>query len=418
MPLLLVRLWRTNTGGGMMRTIGVVTVARSDYGASLPILRRLQADSAFRLHVIAAGMHLSPEFGLTAKTIEEDGFPIGERVEMLSSSDTPEGIATSMGRGLQGFARSFARIRPDLVVVFGDRFEMHAAALAALPFAIPVAHIAGGELTEGAMDDALRHSMTKLSHLHFVATEAYAKRVLQLGEAPWRVIVSGAPQLDTIVQTTLMSQEELGRVFGLRVDPRPLLVTYHPVTLEHEQTAWQVEELLEALRAAQQPVVFTMPNADTSHRVISRLIEAFVRRHALAQFTPNLGTRGYLSMMRAAAAMVGNSSSGIIEAPSFELPVVNIGTRQQGRIRAENVIDVGYRREQILEGIRQALSPQFRARLRGVVNPYGDGHAAQRIVERLTTVALDARLIQKRFVDIVQPSTSLPMETPAAAHVA
>lgn len=380
-----------------MRTIGVVTVSRSDYGIYLPILRRIQTDPDLNLHLIAAGMHLSPEFGLTVRSIEADGFEVRDRVEMLLSSDTPEAIAKAMGLGAIGFAQAYARVRPDILLVLGDRFEMHAAALAALPFKIPMAHTHGGELTEGAIDNALRHSMTKLSHLHFVATEVYAQRLIQMGEEPWRVTVSGAPSLDNLRTVKLLTRAELGARFGVRLDTDPLLVTYHPVTLEYEQTEWQMEELLEALQAFDIPVVFTMPNADPGGRLILQMIREFVRDRPTARLVENLGTQAYFSMMACAAAMVGNSSSGIIEAPSFGLPVVNIGSRQAGRIRAKNVIDVGYSRGEIVEGIRRTVASEFRATLKGLANPYGDGHAAERIVGVLRTVQLDEKLLVKRF---------------------
>ena len=383
-----------------MRTIGVVSVGRSDYGIYLPILRAIEADPSLRLHLIISGMHLSPEFGLTANIIESDGFEIGERVEMLLSSDTPQAISKSMGLGLIGFAQAYARLRPDILLVLGDRFEMHAAALAALPFKIPIAHIHGGEVTEGAIDDALRHSITKLSHLHFVSTQEYARRIEQLGEEPWRIMVSGAPSLDNLHQLELLSKDALAAKFALRLAPPPLLVTFHPVTLEYEETEWQISELLAALDASQMPVVFTMPNADTSGRVIIRMIEHFVETHESAQIADNLGTQAYFSMMSLAAAMVGNSSSGIIEAASFKLPVVNIGTRQQGRVQPANVIDVGYQREAILKGIRKALQPAFRESLRNLVNPYGEGNAAVKIVEHLREVVLDGRLVTKKFHDL------------------
>jgi len=393
-------------GDAGVRTIGVVTVARSDYGIYLPLLRKIQADPDLRLHLIVAGMHLSPEFGLTVKAIEADGFEIGERVEMLLSSDTPEGIAKSMGLGTIGFAQAYARFQPDILVVLGDRFEMHAAALAALPFKIPVAHIHGGEITQGAIDDALRHSMTKLSHLHFVSTQEYAQRVIQMGEEPWRVTVSGAPSLDNLRVTRLLAREELAARFDLHLDEPPfLLVTFHPVTLEYEQTEWQVTELLAALEVCGLPVVFTMPNADTSGRTIARMIEEFVATHSSAQAVDNLGTQGYFSMMALAAAMVGNSSSGIVEAASFELPVVNVGSRQRGRVRGTNVIDVDYKRTSILEGLQRALDPKFRAKLRGIRNPYGSGGASEKIIEVLKQVRLDDKLVMKHFHDLkIEPS--------------
>lgn len=390
-----------------MRTIGVITTSRADYGIYLPILRRIQADPELELHLMVTGMHLSPEFGSTVTSIEGDGFEIGERVEMLISSDTPEGIAKSMGLGTIGFSQAYARFRPDILVVLGDRFEMHAAALAALPFKIPVAHIHGGELTQGAMDDALRHSITKLSHLHFTATEDSRTRLLQMGEEPWRVIVSGAPGLDSLRSVKLLDRRELEDKFDLHLDSNPILVTYHPVTLEHEDTAWQVRELLEALPEFNLPVVFTAPNADTNGRVITRMLEEFLDRSPTAQMVKNFGTQGYFSLMKYSAAMVGNSSSGIIEALSFGLPVVNIGTRQQGRMRGKNVIDVGYGRDEIIEGIKKAIASEFRDNLCGLPNPYGDGHASARIVNHFKGVSLDHSLIKKRFVDMPVQSAEI-----------
>ena len=395
-----------------MKTIGVVTGGRADYGISVPILRAIQHEPALRLHLIVSGMHLSDEFGLTVREIEADGVPIGARVPIPLSVDTPEAIAAAIGVAVTGFARTYAAQRPDLLVVLGDRFEMYAAAVAALPMKIPVAHIHGGELTQGALDDALRHSMTKLSHLHFVATQAYARRVMQLGEESWRVTVSGAPSLDHLSTLRLLAPHELSERLGWRWDVAPLLVTYHPVTLEYEQTEWQMTELLAALAACERPVIFTMPNADTNGRIIRRLIAEFVARHPRAHAVENFGTQGYFSLMAVAAAMVGNSSSGLIEAPSFGLPVVNIGTRQHGRVRAENVIDVGSPREEIQEGLATALSPSFRASVRGLVNPYGEGHAAEIIVKRLTEIPVDDRLIQKRFVDV----GTVPVEHEGATH--
>lgn len=398
-----------------MRTIGVVTVGRSDYSNYVPVLRCIQAEGGLTLHLIAAGMHLSPEFGLTVEAIEADGFPIADRVPMLLSSDTPQALAMSMGLGTIGFAQVYARSRPDLLLVLGDRIEMHAAVVAAVPFNVPIAHIAGGEVTEGAIDDALRHSITKLSHLHFVTTEEHGRRVIQMGEESWRVIVAGAPTLDNLRMMPPMSQEELATHLGRPLATETLLVTYHPVTREYERTEWQMQELLEALRLAARPAVFTLPNADTNGRLIARLIEAFVARVPTAHLVANLGTQGYYSLMSRAAAMVGNSSSGMIEALSFGLPVVNVGTRQQGRLRAENVIDVGYHRQEILAGIRRALDPEFRASLRGLSNPYGNGQATEIIVKMLKDVPLDDRLIRKRFVDAQTVSVQPVMARAGAA---
>jgi len=383
-----------------MRTIGVVTTSRSDYSYSLPIFRKIQADPELGLRLFVSGSHLSPEFGLTVRDIEVDGFEIAERVEMLLSSDTPEGLAKSMGLGLIGFAQALARSRPDILLVLGDRFEMAAAALAALPFKIPVGHIGGGDITLGAIDEALRHSMTKLAHLHFVLTQDCGRRVVQLGEAPWRVTICGAPSLDGLATIRLLGPQDLAASFGLHLDEPPLVVTFHPVTLQFERAERQIGQLLAALEESGRPVVFTRSNQDTAGRAVAGLIEDYVKGRDSAQLVDSLGSQGYFSLLALAAAMVGNSSSGLIEAPQFKLPVVNVGFRQAGRLRAANVIDVGEDKAEILAGIRRALDPSFREGLAGLKNPYGDGRAAERIVRRLKSVALDDTLMVKTFHDL------------------
>jgi UDP-hydrolysing UDP-N-acetyl-D-glucosamine 2-epimerase len=383
-----------------VRTICIVTGGRADYGIYLPILRKIQEDSELDLRLIVTGSHLSSEFGSTIRTIENDGFQVSDRVEILAASDTPQSIARSMGLGTIGFSQSFDRDRPDILLLQGDRFEIHAAAVAALPFNIPVAHIHGGELTEGAIDDALRHSITKLSHFHFVANEEYRRRVIQLGEEPWRVVISGAPSLENLSTMSLMTREELEAQTGLNLERRPLLVTYHPVTLEYQRTEWQVAQLLDAVKSSGMPVVFTAPNADTGGRVIKEMLKDYVQSDPQAQLVDNLGTLKYFSLMAIASAMVGNSSSGLVEAPSLALPVVNIGARQQGRLRAQNVIDVGYNKEDILEGIGMATDPVFVRSLQDMANPYGDGQASTIIVDRLKSTPLDAKLLRKRFYDV------------------
>ena len=384
-----------------MRTIAVVTGSRADYGIYLPLLRRLNSEPAVKLHLLVTGMHLSARFGMTVEAIEADGFPIAERIHVLSDSDRPEDIATAMGRATMGFGEAFARSRSDILVVLGDRFEMHGAAVAALPFKIPVAHIHGGELTEGAIDDSLRHCLTKLSHLHFVSTAEHARRVVQLGEELWRVTVCGALGLDNVRQIPRLSSIELQQKFGIRMTPDLMLVTFHPTTLEFEQAGQQTDELLAAVCAAGLPVLFTMPNADTGGLAIRKRIEAFVRKWPAAQAVETLGTQAYLSVMALCSIVIGNSSSALIEAPCFNLPAVNIGNRQNGRTRGKNVIDVGYGREEILGAIRRARETQFRESIVGAPNPYGDGHAAERIASVLLTTECDGRLIVKRFADAI-----------------
>lgn len=382
-----------------MRTIAVVTTGRADYSLYRPILRRIAGCSELRLTILACGMHLSPEFGMTVHLLEQDGFSPAERVEMLLSSESSEGVALSMGLGVMGFAQALTRSRPDILVVLGDRYEMFSAALAALPLTIPVAHIHGGELTEGVIDDALRHAMTKLSHLHFVATTAYAERVVRLGEEPWRVTVSGAPGLDETLGHSPLPPETLEDRFGIRLSPAPLLVTYHPETLDPIAAAERFTELLTALETIGLPVVFTQPNADAGGRGLLKAIRQFVASRQDRWLVDNFGPEAYPSMMAHAKAMVGNSSSGIIEAPSFRLPVVNIGDRQKGRLRAANVVDVAPRRDAILAGLARVLAPPFRASLEGLANPYGDGQASRRIVERLRTEPLGRQLVTKAFFD-------------------
>lgn len=387
-----------------MREIAVVTVGRSDWGIYLSLLRSIEAHPDLRLRIIASGMHLSPEFGFTVRDIEAAGFEVFERVESLLASDTPEGIAKSMGVGVLGFAQLFSRYRPDILVVMGDRFDMLPAALAALPFRIPIAHLHGGEVTEGVIDEAIRHALSKMSHLHFVATEQYADRLRLMGEEHWRILVSGTPALDGIAQTPLMSEEEIQEWFG--IDPRSpvLLVTYHPVTLEGDHTEQQVGQLLEALEKNGLPCLFTYPNADPGGRIIIERIEGYCQaHHPSSRIIKNAGQRGYWSLMRVVSAMVGNSSSGIIEAPSFGLPVVNVGNRQRGRVQARNVINCGYDREEIFQALQKALAEDYRKGLRGMANPYGDGHAAERIVSRLEHVELGKTLVVKRFVDPIKP---------------
>jgi UDP-hydrolysing UDP-N-acetyl-D-glucosamine 2-epimerase len=384
----------------MARTIGVVTVARSDYGHLVPLLEALRDHPAVALQVYVAGSHLSPRFGRTVEAIEADGWTITDRIETTGASDAPADVAAGVGAGVVGFARAFARGRPDLIVLLGDRVEMLAAAVAALPLAIPVAHLHGGEVTEGAIDEQARHALTKLSHLHLPAAEVYARRIRQMGEEPWRVHCAGAPGLDRFARLAAVPRAELARRIGLPLRRPTLLVTFHPVTLEPGEAGAHSEELAAALEMVDGDVVITYPGADAAHGAVIRRLEALAATRPGTRMVPALGEDGYGALLREADVMVGNSSSGLIEAPSFGLPVVNVGIRQRGRLRAANVIDVGYPREEIVAGIRRALTPGFRESLRGLVNPYGDGHAAPRIAQVLGSVELGPRLIRKRFVDL------------------
>lgn len=387
------------------KTITAVTTSRADYGVFRPVLRRIAAASDLDLELMVTGSHLAPLYGHTVEQIEADGFVIRDRIETLLANDSPYAVAQSMGLTMLGFAQAYARAKPELLLVLGDRYEMFAAAAAAVPMKIPIAHIHGGETTEGAIDEAFRHALTKMSHLHFAATDEYRDRILQLGEQPHRVCVSGAPSLDNLNDLTLLSQEELERRLNFSLEQPFLLVTFHPVTLQYEEAASQFQQLLAALEQFSTRVVFTYPNADTSGQVIIRMIESYVAKNDNATAVATLGTQAYFSLMRLAHAMVGNSSSGIIEAASFHLPVVNIGIRQKGRVRGVNVIDCDVVSTDILSSLKLACSTNFHRSISGMVNPYGDGRAAERIVGRLSQLELNEQLLHKKFYDIVAATT-------------
>ncbi|HUI90543.1 MAG TPA: UDP-N-acetylglucosamine 2-epimerase [Anaerolineales bacterium] len=357
-----------------MRTIGVITTSRAEYGILRPVLKEISADPDLSLKLFVGGAHLSPEFGSTVEQIE---FPISERVECLMSSESPEGISKSMGLTCFGFAQAFAHTRPDILLITGDRFEAAAIALAAVPFKIPIAHLGGGDLTIGAFDESMRHAITKMAHLHFCYAEEQARRVLQMGEDPKHVIVTGNPALDGLNAT-----------YGEPLARGALVVIFHPVTLEYEHTDEYIDNLLDALRQRTEPIVFILPNADTAGRKIIKKMRRFPNAQAHANLIPPI----YYDLLRHARAMIGNSSSALMEAPSFDLPAVNIGTRQKGRLRGGNVIDVGYSTEEITSGIERAL----KLHLQGTVNPYGDGHSAPRIVQALKNSSLD--IIEKDFI--------------------
>jgi len=382
-----------------MREIAVITVSRSDFGIYVPVLQAIGADPTLRLRLLVSGMHLSSEFGSTVGEIESAGFEVFQRIDSLVSSDTPAAVAKSIGLGVLGFAQVFAGYKPDIVVLLGDRFDMLPAALAAVPFRIPLAHLHGGEVTEGAIDEAFRHSISKMSHLHFVSSETYAQRLRQMGEEEWRIMVTGAPALDAIRLCEPMSQEEFLAYFGVDLRGPFLLVTYHPVTLEAEDTDRQLSNLLDALGDLALPCLFTYPNADTEWHTIVHRIQHFCKARPESHLIKNAGQRGYWSLMRFAAAIVGNSSSGIIESAAFKLPVVNIGSRQKGRVQSSNILNCGYGRGEIGKAIRNALTPEFKASLDCLVSPYGEGHAAERIVARLAEIPLTRDLMVKRFVD-------------------
>ncbi|MDP2167700.1 MAG: UDP-N-acetylglucosamine 2-epimerase [Thermodesulfovibrionales bacterium] len=384
------------------KKICIVTGTRADYGLFYPLLKEIKGVKDFQIQIIATGMHLSPEFGLTYKEIEKDGFRIDDKVEMLLSSDSEAGIAKSTGLGIIGLADSIGRLRPDIIVLLGDRFETFSAATAATIAKIPIAHLHGGESTEGAIDEAMRHSITKMSHIHFTSTEEYRRRVIQLGENPKRVFNVGALGLDNIKNTRLLTKKELEKRLGFEFKKRNILVTYHPVTLERNTAGKQFGELLRAVDGLKDTgVIFTKPNADTYGRVIIGMMDRYAERHSdkAAAYT-SLGRLLYLSAVKHADAVVGNSSSGIIEAPSLGVPTVNIGERQRGRVRAESVMDCKPEAEAIALAIKKAFSGGMRELAARMKNPYGGGTTAKKIAGILRRVKLGEKLIMKRFYNI------------------
>lgn len=385
----------------MSRKICVVTGTRAEFGLLRWLMQQIQHEPELELQVLATGMHLSPEFGLTYREIEQAGFMINAKVEMLLSADTATAVTKSMGLGLISYADAYERLAPDLIVVLGDRFEMFAATAAAMIAGIPVAHLHGGETTEGAFDEAIRHSITKMSHLHFVAAEEYRRRVIQLGEQPERVFLVGGLGIDAIKRIKLLDRERLEESLGFKFGLRNLLITFHPVTLEEKRSSeQQMAELLAALDELNDThLVFTMPNADTGGRELAGMVNEFAASRQNVRVYTSLGQLRYLSCMKYVDAVVGNSSSGLAEAPSMGIPTVNIGDRQKGRLSASSVINC----EPTLQSMREALgtvfNPSFRSTLKGTINPYGSGGASEKIVEVIKKHDLK-NLLKKSFFNL------------------
>jgi len=383
-----------------VRKICFVTGSRAEYGIMSRLMKMVQADASLQLQVIATNMHLSPTFGLTYREIEADDITIDKKVDMMVSGDTASAVTKSLGLGIIGFADAYADLKPDLLVVLGDRYEILGAVSAALLFQIPVAHISGGDITEGAYDDAIRHAITKMSHLHFPTTEEYRNRVIQLGEQPDHVWNMGSLSVDNMKHVALMSREELEESLGFKLDKPTALVTYHPVTMEADRAGEQCDELLAALDAEPLNLIFTMPNSDNNGVVIMEKINEYVAAHpARAIAVKSLGYKRYLSALQFVALVVGNSSSGIAEVPSFHIPTVNIGIRQKGRIRGNSVIHCDPTRQSISAAISQART--MAANADDFVNPYEQSDTAAKILEVLKTYPLDG-LEMKQFYNIAQ----------------
>jgi GDP/UDP-N,N'-diacetylbacillosamine 2-epimerase (hydrolysing) len=383
-----------------MKKICVVTGTRAEYGLLYWLMKEIEADKDLELQLIVTGMHLSSEFGLTYKEIEKE-FKIDKKIEMLLSSDTSIGISKSMGLAQISFAEAYDELKPDMVIVLGDRYEIFSAASAAMIAKIPVAHLHGGETTEGAFDESIRHSITKMSHLHFTATDEYKNRVIQLGEHPNRVFNVGGMGIENIKRLKLLSKEEFEKSIDFKLNKKNVLVTFHPVTLENSTAKEQFQELLDAIDELEDTnIIFTKANSDTDGRVINQMIDEYVTKnfHKSIGFT-SLGQLRYLSALQFVDAMVGNSSSGLTEAPSFKIGTINIGDRQKGRIKADSVIDCVSNKENIKKIFEKLYSLEFQNILSDVQNPYGNGCASIKIIEEVKKVDL-TDILKKSFYNL------------------
>ncbi|MEG1875964.1 MAG: UDP-N-acetylglucosamine 2-epimerase [Lachnospiraceae bacterium] len=387
----------------MMKRICILTATRAEYGLLKNVIQKLTALSEFQVDVVATGMHLSPEFGLTYREIEQDGVRIDKKIEILLSADTPSSISKSMGLALIEFSEYFAEREPDLLIVLGDRYETLAVCIAAMNQRIPIAHLYGGETTEGAVDEAIRHAITKLSYLHFTATEEYRKRVIQLGEHPDRVFCVGAMGIENIQVESLMSRSELETDLHFSLGEKYAVVTFHPVTLENGTEEQQVEELCAAMEYCDDMCyIITKANADTGGRRINEIVDRFAMKYPKCVLAvESLGMRRYLSALKYATMVIGNSSSGLVEAPSFHIPTINIGDRQKGRLKADSVIDCEPNSKSIIGAMNKAVTPEMQTIVHQVMNPYGDGQTSDKIIAILKDRIKDNKIqLKKQFYDI------------------
>lgn len=386
-----------------MKRIGIMTGTRAEYGLLKSLMQEINKDNDLELYLIVSGMHLSPEFGMTYKEIEEDGFEINAKVEMLLSSDSPAGISKSIGLGVIGFADEFQRADLDMLILLGDRYEALSAAISAMVMRIPIAHLHGGELTEGAIDEGIRHSITKMSYLHFTSTEQYRNRVIQLGENPERVFYVGALGVENIKKINLMTKEELEKSIHFEIDENTVVVTYHPVTLENNTVEEQFLNLLKVLdRNPKIRMIFTKANADTNGRIVNELIDKYAAQNSeRACAFMSLGQKRYLSALKYCRIVIGNSSSGIIEAPSFGKSIINIGDRQKGRICADSVINCGYTQQEIQQAMETALTKEFENKASNCRNPYEKENTAANIISVIKDYLLNDKIkLKKGFYDI------------------
>ncbi|MDN5067871.1 UDP-N-acetylglucosamine 2-epimerase [Aliarcobacter butzleri] len=383
-----------------MKKICVVTGTRAEYGLLYWLLKEIEVDKELELQLIVTGMHLSPEFGLTYKEIEKE-FKIDKKIEMLLSSDTSIGISKSMGLAQISFCEAFEELKPDILIVLGDRYEIFSATSTAMIARIPIVHLHGGETTEGAFDESIRHSITKMSHLHFTATEEYRNRVIQLGEHPSKVFNVGGMGIENIKRLKLLTKKEFENSIDFKLNKKNILVTFHPVTLENSTAQEQFQQLLDAIDELEDTnIIFTKANSDTDGRIINQMIDEYVTKnfHKSVGFN-SLGQLKYLSALQYVDAMVGNSSSGLLEAPSFKIGTINIGDRQKGRIKADSVIDCSANKTDIEKAFEKLYSKEFQNSLINVQTPYGDGYASNKIIEEIKKVDLQ-NILKKSFYDL------------------
>lgn len=384
-----------------MKSITVLTATRAEYGLLSPIIHALKACGSFEVRVVVTGAHLSPEFGLTYREIEKEGIEIDRKIEILLSSDTPSAISKSMGMALIGFADYFAERRPDALVVLGDRYETLAVCCAAMNARVPIIHLYGGETTEGAVDEVIRHAITKLSYLHLTSTEEYRKRVIQLGESPDRVFTVGAIGIENALKKKLLSKQELADSLGLALERPYAVITFHPVTLENNSAKQQCRELLKALDMhPEMDYIITKANADADGRIINKMLDDYSLTHDNVSVYESLGAVRYLSAVKYACMAIGNSSSGLLEVPSFKIPTVNIGDRQKGRLKAASVIDCCPKAEEISQSIERAQTIEFREICETVTNPYGDGNTSKKVVDAIVNMMSSEIDLKKKFYDI------------------
>jgi len=384
-----------------MKKISILTATRAEYGLLRPIIKKLIKIPDFDVRVVVTGAHLSPEFGLTYREIEQDAIVIDQKIEILLSADTPSAISKSMGLAMISFADYFSRLNPDMLVVLGDRYETLAVCCVAMNQRIPIAHLYGGETTQGAIDESIRHAITKLSYLHFTSTQEYRNRVIQLGEQPNRVFCVGAIGIENILEAKLMSKAKLELSIEFKLDKPYAVITFHPVTLEDNNSAEQVQGLLNACKKHKNmKFIFSKANADANGRVINQIIDSFVKENDNAVVFTSLGMVRYLSAVKYSSMVIGNSSSGLVEAPSLGVPTINIGNRQKGRLQADSVINCEPITEEIEKAIVMALTPQFKNKALKTVNPYGDGNTSVKIVNKIKEFLLNGKVdLKKKFYD-------------------